>query len=437
MKYDKEDKYVKIGIVAFATVVAIYIACSLVGYVPVVFFEIIDFLGYAFELMFPVLIAFVIAYLLLIPTKAIEKFLMSRKHFKLKNKMVARTIGVIISYVTVIGIITATVIGIYYMIGGQISKSTTINNIYSTIVSYFDNETISAESLQNQLNKMDLPFSDLISSKLGDIAIFLSNTISTVISFLFGSVISIGGNIFSIFISIILSIYFILSYEYFVEFMNKVYYVIFRESRIGKSIRKSLEIINDTFSAYIRGQLIEAFIVAFLSTIVLYIVDVDYAIVIGIITGICNLIPYIGPLVGTILAGLVALLGGDIFTCIWAIIGMQIVQQLDANVICPRVVGNIVGLPAAFVIIAIIIGGDYGGLIGMLIAVPVAASFKTIVGMWFERHFKGFDSHYEVINQENLSKKREKEEINRQHREQKKSEHRIMREKILRIFRKK
>ena len=195
-------------------------------------------------------------------------------------------------------------------------------------------------------------------------------------------------------ISIILSIYFIMSHEYFNKFVNKVFYVIFRKSHIGTRFRKCFTIINETFSSYIRGQFIEACIVAVLSSIVLVIIDVDYAIVIGVITGICNLVPYVGPLVGTLLAGIIGLFGGDIFTCIWAVVGMQVVQQLDANVICPRVVGNIVGLPGAFVIIAILIGGNYAGLLGMLVAVPITASLKAIIGEWFNARFPDFESHY-------------------------------------------
>lgn len=401
MKFDKDDKFIKIGIVAFCTIFALFIACNLVGQIPGFMLTVLDFLDMVLDILSPVIIAFVITYLLLIPTRAIENFLLSRKYFAIKNRSICRGIGLIISYITVFAIIIATLIGIYYMIGGQLSKNTTINNIYNTISSYFKDETISAESLQQQLTKLNLPFADIISPKLGEIAAVLSDLIANIVSFLFGSVISLGGNLFNIVISIILSIYFIFSYEYFLRFLNKIYYIIFRKSRPGKALRKALQIINETFSAYIRGQLIEAFIVAVLSTIVLFLIDVDYAIVIGIITGICNLVPYIGPLVGTILAGIVALLGGDIFTCIWAVIGMQVVQQLDANVICPRIVGNIVGLPSAFVIIAILIGGDYAGLLGMLIAVPIAASLKTIIGFWFDKHYTDFDVYYAAIMEEN------------------------------------
>lgn len=421
MKLNKDDQYVKIIFLISICAVLVYAACSALGYIPFWLGTILSFIKHILNLASPVIVAFVIAYLLLIPTRTIENFLMERKHFVHKNKTLCRAIGVIISYVCTIAIIVATVIGIYFMIGGQISKSTTIDNICNTISTYIKDDTISVEALQNQLIKMDLPNMDIIGPKLSAIAASLSDIISSLISKLFGTIISIGGNLFNIIISIILSIYFIMSHEYFNKFVNKVYYVIFRKSRIGVRVRRCFTIINETFSSYIRGQLIEAFIVAVLSTIVLIIIDVDYAIVIGIITGICNLVPYIGPLVGTVLAGVIALFGGDIFTCLWAVIGMQIVQQLDANVICPRVVGNIVGLPGAFVIIAILIGGNYAGLLGMLIAVPMTASMKAIIGKWFDARYPDFETHYaEIVSDADMryNEKRVRKEEQRERRRQ-------------------
>lgn len=420
MKFDKDDKYIKIGIVTFLTVVAIYIACNLLGNIPTFLRWFVELCDFILDISWPIILAFVIAYLLLIPTTAIENFLLSRKHVKCESRGLARSIGIIVSYLTVIAVIFATVIGIYYMIGGQLSENITLNNMYNSIVTYFKDETLSADSLRNQLNKWHFPFTNLITSKIDTIAEFLTNAISGIISYLFDSAISLGGNLFNIFIAFILSIYFIFSHEYFTRFVNKIYYMIFRESHIGKSIRENLRIINYTFSSYIRGQLIEAFIVAVLSSIVLYIIGVDYAVVIGIITGICNLVPYIGPLIGTILSGVIALLGGNVFTCIEAIIGMQIIQQLDANVICPRVVGNIVGLPSAFVIIAILIGGNYAGLLGMLVAVPVAASLKEISGRWYNRHFSKFNEYYENIELESATIKEDRKEAHEAQKQERK-----------------
>lgn len=412
MKSDFEKKFLKGCIYAGVTVVAVYVIMSAIGFVPNALSKIFSFLETVFDMLMPVVIGLIIAYLLFGPVSAIEKFLLNRKHFPIKKKSGCRAIGILITYICVIGIIVSIILGMYFMIGGQISKSTTLNNIYKTLISYFNNNTISADALQEQLAKYNLPFSDLISNKMGDIALWLSNFISWLITFLFGSAISIGSNLFTWGIGFILSIYFLQSSDYFKELWRKTYYVVFRNSKIGSVIRHCLYVINYTFSNYIRGQLIEAFLVGVLSAIALYILDIDYALVIGIISGICNLIPYVGPLVGTVLAGLIALLGGDFWLCVWAVVAMQIVQQIDGNILAPKVVGDIVGLQPAFIIIAILIGGNYGGLLGMLVAVPICASFKTLIGEWFESHHNnGFilseEMHDEELKQfnENYNKK--------------------------------
>ena len=93
MKFDKDDKFIKIGIVAFCTIFALFIACNLVGQIPGFMLTVLDFLDMVLDILSPVIIAFVITYLLLIPTRAIENFLLSRKYFAIKNRSICRGIG--------------------------------------------------------------------------------------------------------------------------------------------------------------------------------------------------------------------------------------------------------------------------------------------------------------------------------------------------------
>ena len=108
--------------------------------------------------------------------------------------------------------------------------------------------------------------------------------------------------------------------------------------------------------------------------------------VIGIIAGICNLIPYVGPIVGTVLAAIMGLLSGRPIKVLYAIIAMLIVQQVDNNFLAPKIVGNSVGLHPVFTMMAILIGGNIGGLFGMLLAVPIVASIRVLFNMWYEKY---------------------------------------------------
>ena len=152
---------------------------------------------------------------------------------------------------------------------------------------------------------------------------------------------------------------------------NKIFNLIFAKSKAGVRFKEILCIIDDTTHNYIRGQLLEACFVGVLSATILYFI-----------------IPFIGPLVGTFLAVIAALTTGQPISAVWAIIGMLVVQQVDNNLLAPKVIGNSVGLHPVFIMLAIIIGGNVGGLIGMLIAVPVVASIKIVLSKWYTSHME-------------------------------------------------
>ena len=397
MKLNLDKKYFKICKYLALTAVITYLLFRLIDSIPSFYDNFLDFIGSVFSICSPIIMGLIIAYLLFGPMKAIENFLMNRKHFP-HNKTLCRGIGLTISYVSVLGLLISLFVGIYFMIGGQLSNSSTITTIINYVSDYFNNNSLSAESVQNFIHEKNLPFGDVIIKQLDSIAEFLQSLLLGLVNGIGEFIFALGSNIFSLVISIILSIYVLFSHEYFTELWNKIFYIIFRKTKVGIVVKRALHTINYTFSKYIRGQLIEAFIVAILSTIVLLIVGVDYAIVIGIITGICNLVPYIGPFVGIVLAGIIALFSGNIFTLLGAVIGLFIVQQIDCNILCPKIVGDIVGLHPAFIIIAITIGGNWAGLFGMLIAVPVAASIKTLCADWFNHFLK---DKYEKYQEEN------------------------------------
>ena len=100
------------------------------------------------------------------------------------------------------------------------------------------------------------------------------------------------------------------------------------------------------------------------------------------------MVPYIGPVAGTVLAVIMALLSGQPIMAVWAVVGMFVVQQVDNNLVQPKIIGDSVGLHPVFIVLAIIIGGNAGGLFGMLTAVPAAASLKIVLSKWYASHME-------------------------------------------------
>lgn len=385
MKFNLDKRYLKLCKYIGATTVIIYLAFRLIDSVPFLYDNILAFLGSMWDIFFPIIVGFIIAFLMFGPSNAIEKGMLKVK-FLSTHKTLCRATGIVVSYVTVLGLLIALLCGLYFMVGGQISQNSTINNILASITDYFETNTLSTESVRQLVEKFNLPFGDLVTSQMDNIANFLQSAFADLLNGVTNFVFNLGSNIFSLVISITLSIYVLASYEYFADLWDKLFFIIFRKRKSGVIIRRSLHIINVTFSKYIHGQLIEASIVAILSTIVLTVIGMDYAIIIGVICGVFNLIPYIGPFIGIVIAAILALFSGEIWMAVAIVIGLMIVQQIDCNFLCPKIVGDVVGLHPALVLIAVTVGGNWYGLLGMLIAVPVAASVKTLISDWYDHY---------------------------------------------------
>ena len=385
-KWDNDKLIICLYVVL--TAAAIYIVITLLNNISNIWIFGSTILHTTITLLSPVFIAIAISYLLWIPVRCIDK------HLSKVFKKAHRGISVLLVYVLLAFGIIGIILLIYFMIGGKLSQTISFDQLFSSILQYINsnNLTFDANYIQQQLS--NLPFTETVKENL---ATYLSQLITWLQSFffnsinnLFSSITNLISNVFSAFICIILSVYLLLDREYFVDLWNKLFFLCFRDSRIGKQLRKIGSTFNITFTNYIRGQLLEAFFVGLLSTIALTLLDVDYAIVIGVIAGITNMIPYVGPFIGTVLAGIMALLSGNFLLVLWVIIAMQVVQQIDNNFLQPKIIGESVELHAVFTMVAIIVGGDIAGLIGMLIAVPIFASAKKLISNWYTSH--GFEA---------------------------------------------
>ncbi|MBE6845839.1 MAG: AI-2E family transporter [Ruminococcus sp.] len=142
---------------------------------------------------------------------------------------------------------------------------------------------------------------------------------------------------------------------------------------------KVIKISYRSFSNFISGQFIEAFILGILCFIGMSIFGFEYAPLISVIIGITNMIPIAGPIIGTIPSAAILLLVNPI-DAVWFVVFIIVIQQIDSNIIYPKVVGNSVGLPALWVLFAITIGGGLGGVIGMILGVPVLSVVYALVG---------------------------------------------------------
>ena len=382
MKPDRD--LLQYSLYATATGLMIYLGITLINHAGVLWPLLAAGLGALEQLLTPLLGALVIVYLLRPGVLAVENALARQP--LLKSADVRRTLGIVAVYLTVIAVFFALIYGIYAMIGGKLSNNATLTDMIADLTEYQKKSILSVNAISEKLQSLNIPVSANINEKIAELVSSVQRYFAYILEHTAGFVISLGGNIFSFVLATALSVYLIKDAEYFADLWRKLFGLVFGKSAAGAKTTEILGIVDDTFKKYIRGQLLEAAIVGVLSAVVLYLIGIDYAIMIGVISGVCNMIPYIGPIAGTVLAVIMALLSGQPVLALWATAGMILVQQIDNNLLAPKIVGDSVGLHPVFTMLAIVIGGNMGGLIGMLTAVPVAASVKILLSRWYEAH---------------------------------------------------
>lgn len=142
--------------------------------------------------------------------------------------------------------------------------------------------------------------------------------------------------------------------------------------------------IDQMLGRYIRGQIVVSCFIAVAITIALLFLGIDYAFLIGLLSGLVNFIPYLGVVISLIPAMILALISKGLLWALLVFVVLQLIQQLEGQIISPAVMGEAVGLPPLIIILALIIGGQTMGLVGMLIAIPLVATIKVIFGHFIE-----------------------------------------------------
>ncbi len=157
----------------------------------------------------------------------------------------------------------------------------------------------------------------------------------------------------------------------------------FIPGKLGERLKQFIIDLDEVVGGFVRGVLLDALIVGVVSSILMLAIKHPFAILVGTIAGICNIVPYIGPLAGAVVA---LILGAftNVTMGIWGFVLLILYQQVDGNIVAPKIIGDSVGLPAVWTIIALTIGGGYLGPVGMIVAVPIAA----LLSVYIQRYYK-------------------------------------------------
>ena len=298
----------------------------------------------------PLVLGMVLTYLLSPVVKKLETKIFA----SIKKPKTARVLSVILTYLIVLAVI-GLILGI---IAVTLTKS-----LSAFHPSEFRNYAL---SLADQFSK----FWDTIETQLANMNINLGS-LGDMLGKIFNGV-KTGAT--TLLFAVIFSIYFLIDEKIVVYWRNVIN--TFTTEKTRAHFHTLAKDSDRVFSGYIRGQSIDALIVGLLSSVSLLIAGVPYAVVIGILTGIGNLVPYVGPIVGFSSLIIVCLAEGSWIHLLIGGIILAVVMFIDGNIIGPRMLSSNVEVHPVLVIVALLAGGKVGGVVGMLVAVPVAALLK-------------------------------------------------------------
>ena len=321
-----------------------------------------------FGVISPFLIGIFIAYLLYMPSRKFEEL-----YSKIKVKFIAKKAR-ILSVITVYIIIVVAI---------SILFSVILPIVFESVIDFFGNIPNYIEQVMNTYN--NLPQDSIWKSQIVQDEIHNLQNIDIKqyldVEAIFGYLVNAVGAIFSIvdiFIAIIVSVYILVDRRKILTFFKRLVGAIFKE-RIYKNIDKYFNNSNEIFFKFIASQFLDAIVVGILVSIAMTIMGVKYAPLLGFFIGLFNMIPYVGAIIATVISAIITLITGGLSQTIWMLIVVIILQQIDANIINPRIVGKSLKISPLLVLFAVTFGGAYFGILGMFLAVPVIAVIKILL----------------------------------------------------------
>ncbi len=325
------------------------------------------------EIVFPFILGGALAFILNIPMTFFENKLIKAKVKKrklFKNKKLIRFVSLILA-VIVISFILYLIVNLIVPELIDIIRLLVSNIPYyaEEINKFINNNTENIQEIDSLISGFDFD-TDSIKNELMEI---ISGVLSSSISLVVGII----GVITNLIIAIIFAIYILTGKE---KLKNQVLRIIkaYCKEEMANKIIEVGRIANKTFKNFFTIQALEATILGSLCIIGMLILKIPYAVPIGVLVGVTALIPVVGAFIGIII-GAILILSVEPIKVITFIIFVLILQQVEGNVIYPRVVGGSVGLPGMWVLVAVTVGGSLFGILGMLLGVPVFSVIYTMI----------------------------------------------------------
>ncbi len=324
--------------------------------------------------LMPFIIGILIAYILYIPSKKVESFYRKFKRPRFISKK-ARPLAVFTVYlIALILIIIAFRFLIPAVANAVVDFVNNFQGYYSTMMKAIEelpeDSVFKSEEVLNIVNEVkNIDFKQFINmEKIAEYA---------------KGAIDVASKVFDFFVALVVSVYVLLQRRDILNFFKDLSRAMFKESTY-KSLGRYFDRTNEIFFNFIAGQVLDGFVVGIITSIAMSIMGVKYAVPLGFMIGLFNLIPYFGAIIAVIIATLITFLTGGLTQAILMVVVVTILQQIDANIINPKIIGNSLEISPLLVIFAVTVGGAYMGVWGMFLAVPIIAVIKLFITDYIE-----------------------------------------------------
>ena len=323
-------------------------------------------LGQIWSALSPFLIGFCMAFIMLPVRRAAEYRWLVKTHWKPKTK---RRVAVLIAMVIFILVLASFFIVLIPQLTSSVrTLAGSMDSYMESFGSFLDGITQDANAaavVNNMYDWVRNSLASVVSGADGLIAKVLSYSVSLVKS------------IFNFFIGLIVAAYILLDQEAFSRQVKKITYSLFNRER-ADHIYDVLRLSSQMFSGFIFGKALDSLIVGIVCYICCLIMGMPYSALIAFVVGITNMIPFFGPFIGAIPCAFILLIIRPIKAVEFGLF-ILILQQIDGNIIGPKILGSSLGLPSLWVMFAIIVGGSLFGVLGMFFAVPVFSVIYVLI----------------------------------------------------------
>lgn len=367
MEFNKENLRKIRGLILFTIIVLI----ALWKYTSV-----LDALGFLFGIVFPFLLGAAIAFILNVPMHFLEEKLFYNKKTKDKNwaKKLARPLSLVLTIIFVLGVISLVIFVVVPKLGS------TFMSLGKNIQDFVPKVQIWVEELFNNNKEVVAMVNDIKidwDKVLNGIMSFFKNGAGSVLGSTFTVAKNIVSGVTTFVIAFVFACYILLQKERLNIQIRKVMYAYLKKEYVEK-ILDVCSLTYKTFSSFLTGQCVEAVILGAMFVVTMTVFWLPYALLVGVLIAFTALIPIFGAFIGCVVGAFLILMVAPMKAVIFVIMFL-VLQQIEGNLIYPRVVGGSVGLPSIWVLAAVSIGGSLMGVVGMLVFIPIVSVIYTLL----------------------------------------------------------